>query len=148
MSSGGDSPGGGGSDGGVGGSIGTLPPFDPADLVCFGEDYGVDYSGYDGQCCYQAKCYEPASGAACASANDAASAGMFPNYPGGSGECSCSDKTHPLVVGPFAPHPTSPTDGSGRCCYLVGMISCGGRPLRVDGASLVAGVVQREDWRF
>jgi hypothetical protein len=141
--------GGGGSDGGMtgGGGPATLPPFDPSRLVCFGEDYGQDASGYLGQCCYKALCYEPAHGAACVPANDTGVLGLLA-YPLGSGECGCSDQTHAGVVGPFAPNPASPSEGTGGCCYLVGVIQCEGRPLRVDGAAVVAGVVRRQDWGF
>jgi hypothetical protein len=174
VATGGDAPGGGGSvgeggivgcgapgfggDGGVGaaggdggrGGSGTLPTFDPKQLVCFGEDYGNVSSGYDGQCCYKALCYTPANGAACASAEDVETLGWqdFPAFPPGSGECTCYDETHPVVQGPFARHPTSPAEGEGDCCYMVGVIGCEGRPLRVEGAAVVAGVVRRADWGF
>ena len=44
-------------------------------------------------------------------------------------------------MGPFAPR--SETDD---CCYVVYEIGCDGRPLKRDGAVVLAEVVGRGDW--
>ena len=112
-------------------------------LGCFGPSYD---GGYYGQCCFDAQCYTPANGVACATAAEIQSSRLIP-LPPGSGECGCGNQLgRDAIAGPFAPNTADATASVGSCCYVVGSISCTGRPLVVDGAQLLAPAVQRIDW--
>lgn len=105
----------------VGEPIGETPA-----PMCEGPVYADDF-GYHGQCCYDVYCTAPVDGV-CADPADAKLSGLPP----GSGECECGARK-----GPYANEdPASPY----VCCYLVGGISCDGRPLRIDGAPRLAEV--------
>jgi hypothetical protein len=122
-----------------------------AQLGCFGPSHD---DGYYGQCCFEAHCYAPEAGAACLAAADRAGLHSKIHLPLGSGSCGCSVQgDHPEIAGPFASNPadhsTADAGGSSRsggCCYVVGSISCTGRPFCVDGTQLLAEVVARADW--
>ena len=111
-------------------------------LGCFGP---VHDGGYFGQCCVDALCYTPTSGA-CLAQDDPTLAQQLVGFPPGSGSCGCATMTGPSVVGPYNTNPANPEESDGTCCYLVGSISCEGRPLCVDGHALTAAVVVRGDW--
>jgi len=122
-----------------------------AQIGCFGPSHG---GGYDGQCCFQAHCYTPEAGAACLGADSSALRTKI-HLPIGSGDCGCSvaEQGREFLTGPFASNPADESEGdaggdqrSGSCCYVVGSISCTGRPFCVDGAWLVAEAVARADW--
>ncbi|APR80261.1 putative lipoprotein [Minicystis rosea] len=123
--------------GGTGGSTGTgtttqdagtvLPNLPPMPTpACSGPIYDAG-GGYDGQCCEIKVCYTPSG--ACLAPDDARP--MLSGLPPGSGTCECSD-----LHGPYA----SSSDPN-QCCYLVGSISCEGRPLIVHGAARLAGLI-------
>jgi hypothetical protein len=52
----------------------------------------------------------------------------------------------PTLKGPYAPNPNGTLVTPGSCCYLVGSITCEGRPLSVADAAIVAPIVPRGDW--
>lgn len=127
-----------------------LEPFALDRLGCFGPSHD---GGYYGQCCFDARCYTPPNGERCATADEVSASRSLIALPPGSGECGCGiqDEGRPYISGPFAPNLASANDAgsvgsTGSCCYVVGSISCTGRPLIVDGAQLVAPAVQRNDW--
>lgn len=130
----GGSPGAGGGSGGSGmmqdggTPIGEVDP--PPAPVCSGPIYEYGDGGYDGQCCEITLCTEPVDGA-CPSAMDARS--VLSGLPPGSGHCECSP-----LHGPYGG--MSDADGA-ACCYLVGSITCEGRPLRVLGEARLAEVI-------
>jgi hypothetical protein len=101
---------------------------------CQGPIYDGDGGGYFGQCCDQMHCTARVNGA-CPSAKDA----MLTNLPPGSGTCMCT-----AIRGPYEnPDPAA----ADACCYLVGSISCEGRPLLVGGAPRLADVIDGpSDW--
>ncbi len=113
-----------------------------SELGCFGP---VHDGGYYGQCCVEALCYTPNNGG-CMAANDPMIGSTLPGFPPGSGSCSCSEVGEAAVRGPFAPNPNDPSEVEGTCCYLVGSISCEGRPLCIEGMQVVAAAVVRDDW--
>jgi hypothetical protein len=130
----------------------SLPtePYPLAQLGCF----GPIYDGYSpgAQCCFEAQCYAPGAGEACATPDEAVLRNRI-QLPPGSGSCSCSVPSERLeyLSGPFAPNPADGAEraasaSAGSCCYLVGAIGCTGRPLCVDGVQLVADAVARVDW--
>jgi len=121
---------------------------------CFGPTHD---GGYYGQCCFKASCYTPTAGESCASteailANANAPIGQRKGpgigLPPGSGSCGCSlpDEDRPALAGPFASNPAHTPEQAGSCCYVLGAISCTGRPLVVDGTQLIASVIERSDW--
>lgn len=113
-----------------------------SDLGCSGP---VHDGGYYGQCCVEALCYTPSSGA-CMAANDPMIRSTLPGFPPGSGSCSCAEVGGEAVRGPFARNADNPNETDGSCCYLVGSISCEGRPLCIEGEQVVASIVTRNDW--
>ncbi|HTU60487.1 MAG TPA: hypothetical protein VMF89_18680 [Polyangiales bacterium] len=119
-----------------------LEPYALNKLGCFGP---VHDSGYYGQCCVSALCYTPESGAACAPKDEVSR--LLPGYPPGSGACGCS--TDPVTGsasdGPYARNAADDA-GLGECCYLVGSITCTGRPLVIAGEVVIAAVVVRSGW--
>jgi hypothetical protein len=128
-----------------------LVPYALDKLGCFGPSHDA---GFYGQCCVSPLCYTPAAGSACAAAD--AIQDKFPSddfgtdeldgLPPGSGTCACAfDGIQTGRAGPFAPNPRG-TAPAGECCYLVGSISCTGRPLMVAGRAVIAQVVARRDW--
>ena len=126
---------------------GSLPPYDVDRLGCWGPSFD---GGYMGQCCVKAHCYTPEGGTGCATAQQIAMRAFrtTPPYPPGSGTCTCrlGEGTQEYTAGPFAANPADPARPEGACCYLVGSISCVGRPLMVEGVPLLAEVVARSDW--
>jgi hypothetical protein len=110
----------------------TQPKYEPVPSdfpSCVGPDYGTDGEGYYGQCCADVRCIQTEAGVCPQSP-------PYAILPPGSGECECAEN-----LGPFAPR--SETDD---CCYVVYEIACDGRPLKRDGAVVVAEVVARPDW--
>jgi hypothetical protein len=123
-----------------------------AQIGCFGPGYD---GGYYGQCCFEAHCYTPGAGEACLGAENTPALRGKIRLPGGSGECGCSvpEQGGESLSGPFASNPADHSEGdaggtlrSGSCCYVVGSISCTGRPFCVDGRLLLAEAVARADW--
>jgi hypothetical protein len=94
----------------------------------------------------EAHCYTPAGNAACAAPEGVRE--VLSEFPPGSGKCNCSlgEDASAGVAGPFAPNPEDTPRTTGSCCYLVGSITCTGRPLMVDGEPLIAALVARSDW--
>ncbi len=143
-----DNSGSGGSAGksnvAAGGTGAVGLPLLPSDdyPACAGETHG---GGYYGQCCVSPHCYTPASGV-CAPANEVSA--LLPEFPPGSGSCSCVPEAGEgqAVVGPYHGRPEITPVSAGECCYLVGSISCEGRPLLVAGVPRVATVGARADW--
>ncbi|WP_437678937.1 hypothetical protein [Sorangium sp. So ce131] len=99
------------------------PPLEPyPDPVCFGPEFN---DGYYGRCCDEVHCTAPVDGAC-----PAAASVLLSDLPPGSGTCQCEDPR-----GPYA----SRTQGDPEsCCYLVGSISCDGRPLLIRGEPRLA----------
>ncbi|WP_437588256.1 hypothetical protein [Sorangium sp. So ce1000] len=108
-------------------------PLDPyPDPTCVGPFHD---GGYYGQCCYKVHCTAPVNGA-CPAASEAAP--HLENLPPGSGTCTCSAEGEGAagwIQGPYANRTAS---DPASCCYLVGSISCEGRPLLVRGEPRVA----------
>ncbi len=106
----------------------------PEGAIACSEDAGSSNS-----CCTRLHCY-PATTDACVAQlvpGSELAARLSPPQPPGSGTCICGE-----ITGPFAP-----SDGAtGECCYVIGTVSCVGRPLRDGDASIVAAVVARSDW--
>ena len=96
--------------------------------TCVGPDYG-NGPGYYGQCCYEVHCVLPETDGVCLDPQTAPLTGLPP----GSGECECEKR-----LGPY--QNTNPDDAQ-KCCYLVGWISCDGRPLMIEGEARLADVV-------
>lgn len=130
--------GGNGGSGGSGGSTsttGTIPDggtavgdLDPLPTpACMGPFYD---GGYYGQCCDEIVCNAPTDGF-CLAPDDARP--TLSGLPPGSGSCECADLRGPYEGGADA--------GDKSCCYLVGSISCEGRPLTVEGEIRLAGVI-------
>jgi hypothetical protein len=97
---------------------------------CHGHFYDSGF-GYHGQCCNR---IDPAP---CDATQPA-------NLPPGSGGCGCriaEDGGDEAWAGPYAA-----ADGGAECAFVVGWITCDGRPLLVDGEPLTAPVVSRSDW--
>jgi hypothetical protein len=118
-----------------------LLPYALEKVGCFGPSHD---GGYYGQCCVSPLCYTPPAGSACAAAD--AIQGAVGGLPPGSGTCPCAfDGIQTGRAGPFAPNPQGAAP-AGECCYLVGAISCTGRPLMVAGRAVIAQVVTRRDW--
>ncbi len=123
----------------------ALDPTPAGMLGCYGP---IHDGGYYGQCCFTQRCHDPAEGEECDELG-------LQVRPPGSGTCGCSVEERAALTGPFAPSPTvfpsaeeetyAPTS-EGSCCYVVGSISCVGRPFVVSGAQRVAGPVWRSDW--
>lgn len=104
---------------------------DPSYPYCFGPSYE---GGYWGQCCLDVYC-GPRPDAGCPDAPNAQELTAF-GYPfTGSGDCACGE-----VDGPFR------GQSDDACCYVAGVIGCTGRPLRAEGALVLAPVVRRADW--
>jgi hypothetical protein len=140
-SAGNSSPGGtGGSAGGIATSLPLLPSDDYPS--CSGPEQD---GGYYGQCCVSPHCYTPSSGD-CAAADEVSS--LLPEFPPGSGSCNCiPEEGEGLgVVGPYRSRTGVTPVSAGECCYLVGSISCEGRPLLIAGVARVAGLRHRADW--
>ncbi|WP_437795147.1 hypothetical protein [Sorangium sp. So ce693] len=108
-------------------------PLDPyPDPTCVGPFHD---GGYYGQCCYEVHCTAPVGGA-CPAATEAAP--HLDDLPPGSGTCTCSAEGEGAagwIQGPYANRTAS---DPASCCYLVGSISCEGRPLLVRGEPRVA----------
>lgn len=138
--------GGGEAVGGGGGSVlnpprdldgGALTEVPSGSLQCTGDAGTV--GPFFGACCTNVHCYPPTT-EACAAPNAIGphTGQQFdPALPPGSGTCMCGE-----TQGPFA----QADGGDTRCCYVVGSITCTGRPLREGSAALVAAVVPRDDW--
>jgi hypothetical protein len=129
-----------GSDLGGAGGMPGLEPYPLDDVGCFGPSFDA---GYEGQCCTSAHCYTP-SGGGCVGVDERPPIPLPP----GSGTCGCpaGQGQADAVRGPYAPNPGGMPLEAGTCCYLVGSISCEGRPLVVAGAAIVAPLVRRGDW--
>jgi hypothetical protein len=129
-----------GSDSGGAGGMAGLERYPLDQVGCFGPSFD---GGYDGQCCTSAHCYTPSEGT-CLGVDE----GPPIPLPPGSGTCGCSagQGQSDAVRGPYAPNPGGMPLEDGMCCYLVGSISCEGRPLVVAGAAIVAPLVRRGDW--
>ena len=123
------------------GETSTSQPLDPIPQrdypYCVGPDYG-DGPGYYGRCCGDLQCTATVAGR-CPSLGIGESIPGI-EFPPGSGECSCESDE-----GPFA-RSDAPNVEDGDCCYVIYSIGCDGRPLRRDGAVVVAEVVARADW--
>ena len=104
--------------------------------LCVGPEFD-DGFGYHGRCCGDIRCTETVAGA-CPEATS--SGDLYHIKPPGSGTCSCETDE-----GPFA-RPEMADLEEGSCCYVIYGIGCDGRPLRRDGAVVVAEVVARRDW--
>jgi hypothetical protein len=116
----------------------------PAELVgCFGPTHSGD--GFYGQCCFKQQCYVPEAGAACAALGSVPRLGITL-------DCSCGVEGQAAMTGPFALNPSAlapervASTPEGSCCYVVGRISCDGRPFVVSGALRVAEPAWRDDW--
>lgn len=128
------------SGGGPAVSLPLLPSNDyPA---CSGPEHD---GGYYGQCCVSPHCYTPSYGD-CAPADEAQP--FLPKFPPGSGDCACIPEVGEgqAVVGPYRARPDVTPESAGDCCYLVGSISCEGRPLLIAGVARVARLRPRADW--
>lgn len=121
----------------------NLVPYALNGVGCWGPSHD---GGYYGQCCADAHCYTPRDGSSCRPADNVRD--LLPQFPPGSGECNCNlaEDARTGVAGPFAPNPAHTPRTAGQCCYLVGSISCTGRPLMVDGQPLLAELSARSDW--
>jgi len=115
-----------------------LAPYPTSGPSCSGPSYG-DGFGYHGQCCASALCYTPDSGT-CLPAAEVGRVELR-GFPPGSGRCMCG-----VNLGPFAPNPADPAAPMGTCCYLIGAITCDGRPFLVRDVITFAPVVRRADW--
>jgi len=135
-------------NGGAGGAPDLPQKLDPIPErvypYCVGPDYGDGPGpGFYGRCCGVIRCTPPVSDE-CPETNTAPVARLLPP---GSGECSCSEAGAPLgVEGPFAWSALAPGTETEACCYVIYEIACDGRPLKRDGAVVVAEVVARTDW--
>lgn len=98
--------------------------------VCSGPSYDAGGGGFEGRCCEITPCTAPIDGI-CPSPADLRN--TAPSLPPGSGTCECSTRR-----GPFA---GTNDAGDALCCYLVGSISCEGRPLLVHGEARLAEVL-------
>lgn len=78
--------------------------------ACFGPV--TDSQLYGPQCCFDARCYEPESGANCVT--DFGSEPLRSLSPPGSGTCGCQvqEQGRPFVAGPYAPHLPRTNDSS------------------------------------
>ncbi|WP_437598264.1 hypothetical protein [Sorangium sp. So ce590] len=130
------SSGGASSQSGGGGEPGppdASAPLDPyPDPTCVGPEHD---GGYYGRCCYEVHCAAPVDGA-CPAASEAAP--HLDDLPPGSGTCMCDgggEGGAEAIQGPYANRTAS---APASCCYLVGAISCEGRPLLVRGEPRVA----------
>lgn len=112
----------------------ALAPYPDQNLGCFGP---IHDSGYYGQCCYKVTCGDQVDGA-CPPVSEARA--YISGFPSGSGTCACGDP----ASGPYAPRSAS----EGPCCYVVGIISCDGRPLLVGGVPRLAPLIARADWAW
>lgn len=124
----------------------SLEPYPLADVGCFGEI--VDSLLYGPQCCFEARCYTPPDGAACATDLRAAPE-LSALLPLGSGSCGCAvpEEGRPQLAGPYAPNPAAESPfPAGACCYVVGAWGCTGRPFVFDGVGHLAAVAYRADW--
>lgn len=120
-----------------------LVPYESSGVGCWGPSHD---GGYYGQCCADAHCYTPSDGASCRPPDKVRD--VLSEFPPGSGGCNCpvAEGAETGVVGPFAPNPAHTPRTPGTCCYLVGSITCTGRPLMVDGQLLIAELRRRGDW--
>jgi hypothetical protein len=121
----------------------NLVPYALNGVGCWGASHD---GGYYGQCCADAHCYTPSDGSSCRPADNVRD--LLSEFPPGSGECNCNlaEDASTGVAGPFAPNSAHTPRTAGQCCYLVGSISCTGRPLMVDGQPLLAELSTRSDW--
>lgn len=103
---------------------------------CVGPDFNDDF-GLHGRCCGDVQCTDTVAGL-CPELGSGDLSGIV--FPPGSGECGCESDE-----GPFA-RSDAPDIEDGACCYVIYSIGCDGRPLRRDGAVVVAEVVARADW--
>lgn len=133
---------GGMTTGGMGGGMApdASPPPDypplPDTLSCPPDD---GQSMESGPCCEQVACYDPEAGVACPEATNDNSWSLASDlgYPSlGSGECLCD------LRGPYQP----PQDAAGRCCYVISIQWCTGRPFNLDGLTTTAPAARRTDW--
>ncbi|WP_437687743.1 hypothetical protein [Sorangium sp. So ce176] len=123
-------------------------PLDPTpEPTCVGPFHD---GGYYGQCCYEVHCAAPVDGACPAAAQ---AAPHLEGLPPGSGSCMCDGDGEggaQSILGPYANRAAS---DPASCCYLVGHISCEGRPLLVRGEPRVAPLSRapsawsRTDWQ-
>jgi hypothetical protein len=88
---------------------------------------------WSGPCCVDIYCI-PRTDATCADP-DALTAEEVTGEVLGSGSCECAPVDGPWQV-----------QGEDGCCYLVGVQSCTGRPLPVDGQQRLASVVRGRRW--
>jgi len=90
-----------------------------------------------GPCCVDVYCIDPPAGEACPS-TDEVGPDQITGIGLGTGSCLCEP-----ADGPYASY-----EGEvGECCYLVGVQSCEGRPLRVDGHDRRATLIRGRSWR-
>ena len=121
---------GGGEEGGDDGDLDEVPEADYP--VCEGDDTG----GFVGPCCVDVYCIDPSEGSDCPT-TDEVTAQQITGKSLGSGECECE-----APQGPYAPY--GGTDKA--CCYTVGIQSCEGRPLYVDGGIRRASLRRGTAW--
>ena len=125
--------------------VATMDPYPLESLGCFGPI--SENPLYGPQCCFEATCYTPANGGACAVEPTDGSVPIA--LPPGSGTCGCSveEDGRPYIAGPYASNPGAPEPNTpGRCCYVVGSVGCTGRPFVVGGLGRLAGIARRDDW--
>lgn len=120
------------------GPMALLDPIPDRDYPhCVGP-FHDDGFGYHGQCCGDVQCTETVAGRCpeLGAWDDL----MGIEFPPGSGTCGCEPDE-----GPFE-RTDAPDLEPGECCYVIYAIGCDGRPLKRDGAVVVADVVARTDW--
>ncbi|MFN3200671.1 MAG: hypothetical protein ACE366_19895 [Bradymonadia bacterium] len=124
----------------VGGTPGPDPRWpslpDPDDLSCPPDD-GEGFES--GPCCEQIFCHDLPDEGQCPEPTDDNRwelASQVTERGFGSGECLCGD----AITGPY-----QPTD-AGRCCYVVSIQWCTGRPFYVDDQVQQAASMPRSDW--
>lgn len=110
------------------------PPL-PETLSCPPDEGGEFQEA--GPCCEEIACYSPEGAEACPEIRDdnqweiAEALG----YTGlGSGDCLCG------VAGPYQPN------DQGRCCYVISIQWCTGRPFNIDLDARTAAPARRDDW--
>lgn len=112
----------------------SIPVPDGGYPHCVGES-----TQYTGPCCEGVHCYTP-SGSSCPSAAQVSLGDLGVHAPG-SGTCECGR------AGPFNSAGAEQwTDEAGACCYVIGVQSCMGRPLKVGGHARLAGIVSGDGW--
>ncbi|HTU58087.1 MAG TPA: hypothetical protein VMF89_06630, partial [Polyangiales bacterium] len=95
-------------------------------------------------CCVFAHCVTPEPGQACDSTDTWLATRPF-RVERANPTCSAQPAGNDLA-GPFAPNHSDTPISAGECCYLMGILTCVGRPLVVAGELVLAAVIARSDW--